>query len=249
MLLIFFVTILILSIFSIYFISTIKIMRKCTATSQYVNVSDQQMINNVTVIKRLTKKMILNNQERIQLLQQSDFLVPSITNGTYCDINYSTYYTVPKDIYKEKKIKIRIRHYYYFPGLFFEIKSKNLKIRTEIDHNYQIITKDDEVEKHSSLLNELLQMLRLNQLPILCKTTYKRFSFVYYYDNRIRITLDNEIEYNNIKYNDLNLLEVKYPLDYENSDIITEIVNRCKELNINISDINKSNLPKFYHEN
>ena len=135
-------------------------MEKCTAESNYITVATTKTISDVTTIERKTKKLIFNDYNKNNLLKASDFLVPSIVNGTYCDINYSTYYFIPKNLYDEsyrysdyRNLKIRIRNYHFLPGLFFEVKFTGVKIRVEIDPNYNILSNYPKEEKYKKLLN------------------------------------------------------------------------------------------------
>ena len=82
-------------------------------------------------------------------------------------------------------------------------------------------------------------------MKFLCTTQYKRFSYFYFNDNNIRITLDTDIEYNKTIIPDLNILEIKYPIEYINSAIITEIINKCSLFNFKVSEISKSKISSY----
>jgi hypothetical protein len=226
-------------------------MKKCTAERNYITVATAKTISDVTTIERKTKKMIFNDYSKNKLLKTRDLLVPSIVNGSYCDINYSTYYFIPKNVYDKsykysdyRNLKIRIRHYHFLPGIFFEVKFTGVKIRVEIDPNYNILSNYPEEEKYKKLLNNLLELMRSGKTKVLCTTKYKRFSYVYYYDKTVRITLDTEIEYNSRRYDNLNILEIKYPLD-SNTQIVEDIINRCRKLNLKQTHVRKSLLPNY----
>jgi hypothetical protein len=244
--------ILIILIILIFFINknTSNKIKKCVSKNDYIEVDINKIKEKGGTFERKTTKMIADNNSRYNLLQESQFLIPSMMNGTYCDINYSTYYMIPdfmNHININDNIKIRIRHYYFSPGLFFEvkIKDKNIKIRTEIDYNYNIITNNSVVNEYYPLLERLLKMLKKNKLNFLCTTKYKRFSYLYFHDNNIRITLDTDIEYNEQKIPDLNIIEIKYPFDYINSYVVKEIINKCSSYNFKVSDISKSKLSSY----
>jgi hypothetical protein len=247
---IFLLIILILLILFIFFINknTINTIKKCIANEDYI---DANINKSTSTLKRKTTKMVAKNISRYKLLQEKKFFIPSMMNGSYCDINYSTYYVIPKFMNNKKNIndniKIRVRHYYFSPGLFFEIKikDKNIKIRTEIDHGYNIITSDSTVNEYYPLLERLLKMLKKNKLKFLCTTKYKRFSYFYFNDNNIRITLDTDIEYNEKKIPNLNILEIKYPIEYINSIVINEIINKCSSFDFKVSEISKSNIKSY----
>jgi hypothetical protein len=223
-------------------------IKKCVSNSDYIEVDINKMKEKSSSIERKTTKMVAKNNSKYKLLQEPNFFIPSMMNGTYCDINYSTYYIIPEFMNNiNDNIKIRVRHYYFSPGLFFEIKikNKNIKVRTEIDYNYNIITNDILVNEYYPLLEKLLKLLKKNKLQLLCKTKYKRFSYFYFNDNNIRITMDTEIEYNEQKIPDLNILEIKYPIEYINSIVINEIINKCSSFNFKVSEISKSKITSY----
>jgi len=241
-----YILIFILIVLIIIYFNSNNIISKCVADSKHVNVDIKTMKERYTVIERKTIKYIVKNNLMNKLIEEPKFMVPSMINGTYCDINYSTYYKVPKNMNKNnEKIKIRVRNYYFFPGLFFEIKKPNLKIRTEIDHNYNIITIDEKTIEYSSLLNKLLKMLKNNELIVSSKSKYKRYSYYYNNNNNIRITLDTDIEYNDKLIPNINILEIKYPISYKNNNIIQKIKNKCNSIGLEENDISKSDLSKY----
>jgi hypothetical protein len=245
--------ILIILIILIFFINknTSNKIKKCKSKTVYIEVDINKMKEKQNTFERKTTKMVAKNNSKYKLLQEPNFLIPSMMNGTYCDINYSTYYIIPKNINIindiNDNIKIRIRYYYFSPGLFFEIKikEKNIKIRTEIDYNYNIINKDSVSSDYYPLLERILEMLKKDKLEFLCTTKYKRFSYFYFNDNNIRITLDTDIEYNKKKIPELNILEIKYPIDYINSEVVTEIINKCSSFNFKVSKISKSKISSY----
>ena len=242
--------ILIILIIFIFFINknTSNKIKKCTSNTEYIEVDINKIKEKSSTIERKTTKMVAKNNSKYKLLQEPNFFVPSMMNGTYCDINYSTYYIIPEIMNNiNDNIKIRVRHYYFSPGLFFEIKikSKNIKIRTEIDYNYNIITNDALVNEYYPLLERLLKMLKKNKLQFLCTTKYKRFSYFYFNDKNIRITLDTDIEYNEQKIPDLNILEIKYPFEYINSNVVNEIINKCSSFHFKVSEISKSKISSY----
>jgi hypothetical protein len=242
--------ILIILIILIFFINknTSNKIKKCTSNTEYIEVDINKIKDKSSTIERKTTKMVAKNNSKYKLLQEPNFFIPSMMNGTYCDINYSSYYIIPEIMNNiNDNIKIRVRHYYFSPGLFFEIKikSKNIKIRTEIDYNYNIITNDALVNEYYPLLERLLKMLKKNKLQFLCTTKYKRFSYFYFNDKNIRITLDTDIEYNEQKILDLNILEIKYPFEYINSDVVNKIINKCSSFNFKVSEISKSKISSY----
>ena len=139
--------ILIILIIFIFFINnninknTLPQIKKCISKNDYIEVDINKIKEQKNTFERKTTKMVATNDSKYKLLQEPNFFIPSMMNGTYCDINYSTYYIIPEFMNNiNNNIKIRVRHYYFSPGLFFEIKikDKNIKIRTEIDYNYNI---------------------------------------------------------------------------------------------------------------
>lgn len=242
--------ILIILIILIFFINknTQPEIKKCISKDNYIEVDINKIKEQKNTFERKTTKMVATNNSKYKLLQEPNFFIPSMMNGTYCDINYSTYYIIPEFIDNiNNNIKIRVRHYYFSPGLFFEIKlkEKNIKIRTEIDYNYNIIKDDSISSEYYPLLERLLKLLKNDKLQFLCTTKYKRFSYFYFHDNNIRITLDTEIEYNDKKIPDLNILEIKYPFDYINSEIVKEIINKCSLFHFKVSEISKSKISSY----
>ena len=254
--LLYFVFLFIILIILIVFIfcinkNTSNKLKKCKSKTAYIEVDINKIKEQQNKFERKTIKMVAKNNSKYKLLQEPNFFIPSMMNGTYCDINYSTYYIIPKNINIindiNDNIKIRIRYYYFSPGLFFEIKikDKNIKIRTEIDYNYNIINKESVLSEYYPLLERILGMLKKDKLQFLCTTTYKRFSYFYFNDNNIRITLDTDIKYNNQKIPDLNILEIKYPINYINSGILTEIINKCSLFHFKVSKISKSKISSY----
>lgn len=251
------IIILVVVIIVIFIINKIYLWsQKCVAYSNYISVNSSDTNENISIISRYTKKMVINTDNTNQLLTQmvniNNLLIPSMINGSYCDTNYSTYYNIDKmylDKYKLKKCKIRIRKYQFSPGLFLEFKNNHAKIRTQIDNDYNIINLSNNYDKYYIILNDLLQLIKTQKIKILCKTKYKRFSFVYQDDNRIRITLDKDIVYekngDEKNYPNLNILEIKYPTDYSESTI-SEIINKFRKLGFYSTDISKSLLDNYY---
>jgi hypothetical protein len=178
------------------------------------------------VIKRKQIKAILNSQDKYKLLSLEHIFVPSMMNGTFCDIIYNTYY----DYLDYNKVyslninspkKIRIRHYHFQPGIYFEIKYKGgIKVRAILDDKFNLLEKENIDENYKEIVISTLNDIKTKRLKPFFQNTYKRLSFVYKRNPSMRITIDTNIEffYNDIYHAiDEDILEFKVPLSVSNT--------------------------------
>lgn len=175
-------------------------------------------------IERKSLKCILDLKDKFKLTKLENIFVPSIMNGTYCDILYTTYYdyndfTIVKNRFYNLNMPlvkcIRIRHYHFQPGIYFEIKYKGgTKVRALIDKDLNLLEKDKLEDEFKETIDSMLEKMKSKKVNPIFNNTYKRLSFIYKNDTSIRITIDSNIEffYNNI-YNLLehDVLELKIP--------------------------------------
>jgi hypothetical protein len=175
-------------------------------------------------IERKTLKCILNTEDKYKLTKLDNIFVPSMMNGTYCDILYTTYYdyndfTVLKNRFYSLNMPltkcIRIRHYHFQPGIYFEVKyNGGTKIRALIDENFNVLEEDKLDEEYKDTIISILDKIKSKKVNPIFQNTYKRMSFIYKNDPSIRMTIDSNIEFfhNNI-YNamDKDILEFKIP--------------------------------------
>lgn len=195
-----------------------------------------------SVIERETLKSILNLKTTDKLMKLTSIFVPSVMYGTYCDQIYTIYYDFLSADYNprifgflnEHMIKrVRIRHYYFNPNSYFEIKYKSNKIRVIIDCQYNILETIDPL--YEEVVIDMLSKIKIGKIPELFFNNYKRFSFYYKSNQAIRMTIDINIK---IKYLDIiaevpfNILEIKYDKNITKNTIISYL----KELEKYTSD-------------
>jgi SPX domain protein involved in polyphosphate accumulation len=193
---------------------------KCYSLNGYIYHDD----NSDKKIERKTLKCILNTEDKYKLLKLENILVPSLMNGTFCDILYTTYYDYSDFTILKNRVYnlnmpltkcIRIRHYHFQPGKYFEIKYKGgTKIRALIDDNYNLLEEDKLDEEYKDTIQSILDKIKSNKVKPIFKNTYKRMSFIYKNNPEMRITIDSNIEFfhNNIyKLMDNDVFEFKLP--------------------------------------
>lgn len=195
-------------------------LQKCYSVNGYVysdNSSDKK-------IERKTLKCILNSQDKYKLTKLDNIFVPSMMNGTFCDILYTTYYdyndfTISKNRFYNLNMPltkcIRIRHYHFQPGTYFEIKyNGGTKIRALIDDDLNLLEPEKLDEEYKETITSILDKIKSKKVNPIFENTYKRMSYIYKNDPSIRITIDSNIEFfhNNI-YNEMDkdILEFKIP--------------------------------------
>jgi hypothetical protein len=193
------------------------------------------------MIERKTLKSTLDSKTKYKLMNLDTIFVPSMMYGTFCNTIYTTYYDFQNGKFNKEMLsfinsnhikRVRIRHYYFDPNSYFEIKYKNHKIRVLIDCEYNILEGVD--PEYNDLVNEIILQIKQGKIPELFYNEYKRFSFVYKSDPSIRITIDTDIKvkYEYINYNlPFDVLEVKYNVNIPTQTIlkyfkeIAEIIN------------------------
>jgi hypothetical protein len=194
---------------------------KCTSENGYI----YEESTNKNLIERNTIKSILTTDQTQKLMSLHTIFRPSMMYGTYCNTLYTDYYDflncefsqdTKNKITKDKIKRVRIRHYYFDPDTFFEIKNKNHKIRVLIDANYDILEPDTIALENKTLIDEMLKKIKNGKLKKLFFNEYKRYSYIYKSDPSIRMTIDRNIRVKYLENNHMfnfDILEVKYGLD------------------------------------
>jgi len=195
-------------------------LEKCYSVNGYVysdNLSDKK-------IERKTLKCILNSEDKYKLTKIDNIFVPSMMNGTFCDILYTTYYdyndfTVLKNRFNNLNMPltkcIRIRRYHFQPGIYFEIKyNGGTKVRALIDEKFNLLEEDKLDEEYKETIVSVLDKIKAKKVNPIFENTYKRMSFIYKNEPSMRITIDSNIEFfHNNLYNvmEKDILEFKMP--------------------------------------
>jgi len=205
---------------------------KCTKGVCYKNFNKCYSLNgyvykdtaNDKKIERKTLKCLMDNEAKYKLLKLENILVPSLMNGTFCDILYTTYYDYNDFTILRNRIHnlnmpltkcVRIRNYHFQPGKYFEIKyNGGTKIRALIDDNFNLLEEDKIDNEYKETVQSILDKIKQKLIKPIFENTYKRMSFIYKNNPEMRITIDSNIEFfhNNI-YNvmDKDVLEFKIP--------------------------------------
>ena len=205
-------------------------------------------------IERKTLKCILKPEDKYKLLKLENIFVPSMMNGTFCDVLYTTYYDYADFSVLKNRVYnlnmpltkcIRIRKYHFQPGTYFEVKyTGGTKIRALIDDDYNLLEPDKVEEEHKEFIESILDKIKSNKVKPIFSNSYKRMSFVYKNNPSLRMTIDSNIEFfhNNI-YNimDKDILEIKIPtslsLDVANQYI--DEINRLSGVNLKYTQFSK----------
>jgi SPX domain protein involved in polyphosphate accumulation len=227
-------------------------IEKCVHPNAYIYI-EGKTDDALPVIERKTLKCVLDVTETDSILQLSSIFVPSMMNGTYCDMVYTTYYDYKDFTFVKNRIYnlnyplskcIRIRSYYFNPNTYFEIKYPGgIKIRTLIDKEYNIL--DENInEEYKDIIVNIIDKIKSKQVIPIFNNEYKRLSFIYKNNPSIRITIDSNIEYfYNNKYNkmDKNILELKIPMTIslgEAQEYLKEI-NQLANTNLTFTHFSK----------
>ena len=220
-------------------------LQKCSSINGYIYDDSKKD----SVIDRKTYKCVINNNDKYKLIKLDNIFVPSIMNGTYCDILYTTYYDYSDFYVLKNRINslniplpkcIRIRKYFFQPGIYFEIKFPGgTKIRTLIDENYNIVDLESVETENKDMIISILNKIKENKIKPIFYNTYKRLSFIYKRNPSIRITIDCNIEfnYNNLYHiMDIDIVEFKIPKNIS--------VDQCQIMIDEISSL--TNIPLKY---
>jgi SPX domain protein involved in polyphosphate accumulation len=196
-------------------------LQKCRANNAYTYVEGS---SNDNKIERKTMKCILDLEDKYKLLKLDQIFVPSIMNGTFCDILYTTYYDYDDFTVLKNRIYnlnmpiskcIRIRRYQFNPNIYFEIKYPGgTKIRAQIDDSFNILDSNSIDEENQEFVVSILDKIKENKIKPIFNNTYKRLSFIYKDNPSLRMTIDTNIEFfQNHIYNKMNqdILEMKIP--------------------------------------
>ena len=233
-------------------------LNKCYSSNgyQYINGSSDDK-----KIERKTFKCVLDPNDKYKLMKLDNIFVPSMMDGTFCDIVYSTYYdyndlTVLKNRIYNLNMPlckcIRIRKYHFNPKMYLEIKyAGGTKIRATIDKHYNLLESETLEEENMEIIVSILDKIRKNKINPIFNNAYKRLSFIYKHDPSMRITIDTNIEFfKNQVYNimDKDILEFKIP----NSISIGEARQYLKEIsmltNINLHFTDFSKFEYYYYD-
>ena len=171
-----------------------NIINKCYSPNGYVysdSLSDK--------IERKTLKCVLNTDDKYKLLKLENIFVPSLMNGTFCDILYTTYYDFNDFTLLKNRIQglnmpltkcIRVRHYHFQPGTYFEIKyNGGTKIRALIDSNYNLLEEDKLEKEYKDTITNILEKIKSKKVNPIFENVYKRMSFIY--KNTYNISLNS----------------------------------------------------------
>lgn len=233
-------------------------LNKCYSVNGYTY-SDSS--NSNKKIERKTFKCILEPEDKYKLLKLENIFVPSMMNGTFCDVLYTTYYDYSDFTILKNRVYnlnmpltkcIRIRKYHFQPGTYFEVKYKGgTKIRALIDDEYNLLELDTIQEEYKDIIDSILDKIKLNKVSPIFSNSYKRMSFVYKNDPSLRITIDSNIEFfhNNI-YNimDKDILEFKIPNSLS-INVANQYIDEINKLSgINLKYINFSKFEYYYYK-
>jgi len=234
-------------------------LQKCTSLTGYTYVENASTSidsnkNIDSKIDRKTLKCVMDSDVKNKLLALSNIFVPSIFNGTYCDILYTTYYDDINLSFLKNRIEhmnlpmakcVRIRRYQFNPNIYFEIKHPGgTKLRALIDAEYNLWEPDIIDPEYKDSIITLLEKIKNKQMIPLFENTYKRLSFIYKRNPDIRMTIDTNIEYvhkNIYGKNDKDVLEMKLPETInmtEAKEYIREI-NHLANTNLNFEVFSK----------
>lgn len=225
-------------------------LQKCTVTNGFIYNKNKKD----GIIDRKTYKCIINPKYKFKLINLDNIFVPSIMNGTFCDIVFTTYY----DYYDFSVLKnrinnlnfplpkcIRIRKYKFQPGIYFEIKYPGgTKIRTLIDDDYNILDTNSIDEEYKAMITSILDKIKLNKIQPIFNNTYKRMSFIYKNNPSIRITIDSNIEFfHKNLYNllDKDVIEFKIPnnIGIEQTQLMIGEISKLSDVKLEITDFSK----------
>lgn len=175
-------------------------------------------------IERKTFKCVLDPEDKYKLLKLENIFVPSMMDGTFCDLLHTTYYDYSDFSVLKNRVHnlnmpltkcIRIRRYNFQPGIYFEVKyTGGTKIRALIDENYNLVEPDKLDDEYKETITDILHKIKTQKVNPIFSNTYKRMSFVYKRDPTMRMTIDTNIEFfhNNIyDVMDKDILEIKIP--------------------------------------
>lgn len=193
-------------------------------------------------IERKTFKCVLEPEDKYKLLKLENIFVPSMMDGTFCDVLYTTYYDYSDFAVLKNRVYnlnmpltkcIRIRKYKFQPGIYFEVKyTGGTKIRALIDDEYNLLEPDKLDDEYKETITGILHKIKIQKVKPIFNNTYKRMSFVYKRDPTMRMTIDTNIEFfhNNIyDVMDKDILEIKIPTSVS-IDVANQYIDEINEL-------------------
>jgi SPX domain protein involved in polyphosphate accumulation len=196
-----------------------------------------------------------------ELMKIDNIFVPSVFNGTYCDIVYSTYYDYNDFTYLRNRINhmnlpiskcIRIRSYHFNPNKYLEVKySGGTKIRALINNDYELIEADKIEDEYRDFLFDIMNKIKHKKIQPIFNNIYKRLSFIYKNDPSIRVTMDTNIEffYKNV-YHKMNndILEIKVPININVATVKQWLqeINKLTNLDLHFTQFSKF---EYYYYN
>ena len=236
-----------------------KNMHKCYSINGYIYSDNDN--ESCDKIERKTLKCVLEPEDKYKLLNLENIFVPSMMNGTFCDILYTTYYDYTDFAILKNRVYnlnmplskcIRIRKYYFQPNIYFEIKyTGGTKIRALIDENYNLLEPDKVDEENKEMIISILDKIKSNKVNPIFKNSYKRMSFIYKNNPSLRITIDSNIEFfhNNIyDIMDKDILEFKIPVGLS-MDIVNQYIDEIRSLSgVNLKFQKFSKFEYYYYK-
>jgi hypothetical protein len=198
--------------------------KPCTALHGYIYTESNTSSDIDKKIERRTLKCVLEPEDKNKLMGLTDIFIPSIFNGSFCDVLFTTYYDYQDLTYLKNRMYnlnlplakcIRVRRYLFNPNIYFELKYRGgTKLRALIDENYDLLEFENIDEENKDIIVDLLNKIKNKKIKPLFNNIYKRLSFIYKNNPSIRMTIDSDIEFihNNIyKLMNNDILELKIP--------------------------------------
>lgn len=235
-------------------------LKPCTSISAYIY-NENNSNNSSSNIERKTYKCVMGTNNSAELMKIDNIFVPSVFNGTYCDIVYSTYYDYNDFTYLRNRINhmnlpiskcIRIRSYHFNPNKYLEVKySGGTKIRALINNDYELIEADKIEDEYRDFLFDIMNKIKHKKIQPIFNNIYKRLSFIYKNDPSIRVTMDTNIEffYKNV-YHKMNndILEIKVPININVATVKQWLqeINKLTNLDLHFTQFSKF---EYYYYN
>jgi len=232
-------------------------INKCYSVNGYIFTDASQEKK----IERKTFKCVLEPEDKYKLMKLENIFVPSLMNGTFCDVLNTVYYDYNDfSILKNRVYNlnmpltkcIRIRRYHFQPETYLEIKyTGGTKIRTIIDENYKLLEPEKVDEEYKDIIVSILDKIKTKKVQPIFSNTYKRMSFIYKNNPSMRITIDSNIEFfHNHIYNamDNDILEFKIPTS-TSIDVANQYIDEISRLSgVNLKYTYFSKFEYYYYK-